>query len=63
MPKISRVELLKQIKSTGTWTFAPALFDGKGRVRYDHVRVNGVERSPRRRPLLHRIPGQGKTPV
>src|ERR671925_1009624 len=45
MPKISQVKLLKKIKiptSSGmSWGWAPALFDSKGRVRRDHVVVNG----------------------
>ena len=47
MPKISRVKLLKKIKistSAGaTWTLVPALFDSKGRVRRDHVTVEGKD--------------------
>ena len=43
MPKISRVKLLKQIKINGNWAQAPALFDSKGRVRRDHVRVQGAD--------------------
>jgi integrase/recombinase XerD len=43
MPKISRVKLLKQIKFNGNWAHAPALYDSKGRVRRDHVRVNGAD--------------------
>jgi hypothetical protein len=36
-----RVILLKQINHSGRWIPAPALFDSKGRVRRDHVRVKG----------------------
>ena len=47
MPKISRVKLLKKIKistSAGAnWTLVPALFDSKGRVRRDHVNVEGKD--------------------
>lgn len=39
MPRQARVILLKQIKRDGRWIPAPALFDSKGRVRRDHVRV------------------------
>jgi len=31
MPKISRVKLLKKVKSNGNWILVPALFDSKGR--------------------------------
>jgi len=41
MPKSSRVKLLKQVKINDKWILATALFDTKGRVRKDHVRVNG----------------------
>jgi integrase len=45
MPKISQVKLLKKIKiptaGSATWAWAPALFDSKGRVRRDHVVVDG----------------------
>jgi integrase/recombinase XerD len=41
MPKISRVKLLKQIKTDGAWVLTPALFDSKGRIRRDHVMVDG----------------------
>ena len=41
MPKISRVKLLKKIKINGNWTLAPVLFDSKGRVRRDHVKIQG----------------------
>lgn len=47
MPRISRVKLIKKIKipspDGATWTFAPALFDSKGRVRRDHVMVSGAD--------------------
>ncbi len=43
MPKIPGVKLLKQIKINGNWTRVPALYDSKGRVRRDHVRVNGAD--------------------
>ena len=41
MRKAPRVTLLKQIKSNDKWIPAAALFDSKGRVRRDHVRVAG----------------------
>ena len=41
MPRQARVILLKQIKHDGKWIPAPALFDSKGRVRRDHVTVQG----------------------
>ena len=45
MPKISQVKLLKKIKIAGPesvrWGWGSALFDSKGRVRRDHVLVNG----------------------
>ena len=41
MPRQARVILLKQIKHSDRWIPAPALFDSKGRVRRDHVRVKG----------------------
>ena len=41
MPRIGRVKLLKKIKHNGKWQLAPALFDSKGRVRRDHVTVEG----------------------
>ena len=40
MPKLPRVKLLKQVKA-GRWKLATALFDSKGRVRRDRVRING----------------------
>jgi hypothetical protein len=43
MPRANRVILLKQIKHDGKWIPAPALFDSKGRVRRDHVRVKGKD--------------------
>ena len=36
-------KLLKQIKISGSWAHAPALYDSKGRIRRDHVRVNGSD--------------------
>jgi integrase/recombinase XerD len=39
MPKISQVKLLKKIKVNASWTLAPVLFDSKGRVRRDHVKI------------------------
>jgi hypothetical protein len=45
MPKISRVKLLKQIKVSTAWALAPALFDSKGRIRRDHVMVEGRDES------------------
>ena len=41
MPRQARVILLKQIKHNDRWIPAPALFDSKGRVRRDHVRIQG----------------------
>jgi integrase/recombinase XerD len=45
MALTSHVKLVKKIKVPAphgtTWTFAPALFDKKARVRPDHVLVNG----------------------
>jgi integrase len=41
MPRQARVILLKQIKHNDRWIPAPALFDSKGRVRRDHVRLQG----------------------
>lgn len=47
MPKISQVKLLKKIKITvnggSKWTLVLALFDSKGRVRRDHVTVEGKD--------------------
>jgi integrase/recombinase XerD len=43
MPRIGRVKLLKKIKLNGKWIFATALFDSKGRVRRDHVTVEGED--------------------
>jgi len=45
MPKLPAVKLLKQVKIKGRWTLATALFDSKGRVRRDHVRVKGIDES------------------
>jgi integrase/recombinase XerD len=39
MPKISCVKLFKRIKINEKWILAQALFDSKGRLRRDHVRV------------------------
>jgi integrase/recombinase XerD len=41
MPRLGDVKLFKQIKINGSWKLAPALYDSKGRVRRDHVRVQG----------------------
>jgi hypothetical protein len=43
MPRQARVILLKQIKHDGRWIPALALFDSKGRVRRDHVRVQSKD--------------------
>jgi integrase/recombinase XerD len=43
MPKFGAVRLLKQVKVNGSWKHAPVLFDTKGRVRRDHVRVAGKD--------------------
>ena len=43
MPKTFRIKLFKQIKIGESWIHAPALFDSKGRIRRDHVRVNGTD--------------------
>ena len=47
MPKSSQVKLLKKVKipspSGASWGWAPALFDSRGRVRRDHVVVNGKD--------------------
>src|SRR5271157_5779648 len=43
MPKAPHVTLLKQVKVDGKWRHARALFDTKGRVRRDRVRVGGQE--------------------
>jgi hypothetical protein len=40
---MSRVKLLKKIKHNDTWTFAAALYDSKGRVRRDHVNIQGQD--------------------
>jgi integrase/recombinase XerD len=40
MPKTPHVILLKQVKIDGKWRHARALFDTKGRVRRDRVRVS-----------------------
>jgi integrase/recombinase XerD len=41
MPKLGEVKLFKQVKINGAWKLTPALFDTKGRIRRDHVRVKG----------------------
>jgi hypothetical protein len=46
MPKLGAVKLFKQIKIKGSWKLAPALFDTKGPVRRDHVRVQGRDELP-----------------
>jgi len=43
MPRVPRVKLLKQIKINGNWVRVPALYDSKGRIRRDHVRVNATD--------------------
>ena len=43
MPKTPHVILLKQVKVEGKWRHARALFDTKGRVRRDRVRVSGQD--------------------
>jgi len=43
MPKTPHVILLKQVKVEGKWRHARALFDTKGRVRRDRVRVGGQD--------------------
>jgi integrase/recombinase XerD len=43
MPKLPHVTLLKQVKTKNKWRHARALFDSKGRVRRDRVRVNGKD--------------------
>src|SRR5579859_1740786 len=43
MPKSSRVKLFKQVKINDKWALAVVLFDSKGRVRKDHVLVNGKD--------------------
>lgn len=45
MPKLPHVTLLKQVKINNNWRHARALFDSKGRVRRDRVRVNGKDES------------------
>jgi hypothetical protein len=39
MPRLGAVKLLKKIKIDNQWKLVPALYDTKGRVRRDHVRV------------------------
>jgi integrase/recombinase XerD len=41
--KPSSVRVLKQIKLPHRWTLATALFDSRGRIRPDHVRVKGKD--------------------
>jgi len=46
MPNSSKptsVRVLKQIKLPHRWTLATALFDSRGRIRPDHVRVKGKD--------------------
>ena len=43
MPRTPHVVLLKQVKVDGNWRHARALFDSKGRVRRDRVRVTGQD--------------------
>jgi integrase/recombinase XerD len=46
MPKpanLASVKLLKQVKLLHRWMLTPALFDSRGRVRPDHVRVKGKD--------------------
>jgi hypothetical protein len=43
MPKPPHVSLIKQVKVNGKWKLATALFDRKGRVRRDRVRVKGQD--------------------
>ena len=43
MPKTPHVILLKQVKVGGKWRHARALFDTKGRVRRDRVRVSAKD--------------------
>jgi integrase/recombinase XerD len=43
MPRVSRVKLFKRIKINEKWMLAEALFDSKGRLRRDHVRVQGKD--------------------
>jgi hypothetical protein len=43
MPKIGTAKLLKKIKVRDTWKLAPAWFDSKGRVRRDHVEIDGKD--------------------
>ena len=44
-PKLGCVRLLKQIKLPHRWMLTPALFDSRGRIRPDHVRVKGKDES------------------
>jgi len=43
MPRVSHVKLFKRIKINQKWLLAEALFDSKGRLRRDHVRVQGKD--------------------
>jgi integrase/recombinase XerD len=43
MSRQSQVKLLEQVKVEGRWVLAAALFDSKGRIRRDRVRVDGGE--------------------
>ena len=45
MPKLARVKLLKQVKDNAKWILATALFDSKGRVRRDHVLIDGNDQN------------------
>src|SRR5258706_570669 len=42
-PKLGSVKLLKQVKLPHRWMLSPALFDSRGRIRPDHVRVKGKD--------------------
>jgi integrase/recombinase XerD len=42
-PKLGSVKLLKQVKLPHRWVLSPALFDSRGRIRPDHVRVKGKD--------------------
>jgi integrase/recombinase XerD len=42
-PKLGSVKLLKQVKLPHRWMLTPALFDSRGRIRPDHVRVKGKD--------------------
>jgi hypothetical protein len=49
MPKPPRVNLIKQVKVHGKWRPATVLFDRKGRVQPDRVRVNGQDAADKAR--------------